>query len=368
MANFFGFFKEKYRRLDLSKRFYMESSLQTIEHSQISSLKFYQFKAGTSKFFFEKCGKSDIRITDTPHFEFAKALHLGDSGAIEKAKDYYREYLLASWGTDSSADEIEKKIKNFRNHFKHIRSNGLDSMPVVTTLGADGALVVVDGNHRFSIACALGMGAKVRWIPMEVAFKKYVKIPGFFGIRNSQPYQSVYLNKNIIVEGRRNDLIKRIEMIPREAIEGKSVLDLACNAGMSSLIASRFGATRCLGLEVSTQLVDLASRFSMFEGAYPAVSFRTFDIDRESLGMDETYDTGFLFSIYRHLKNPAALNKLVERHVKSYVVFEGHTGDPKSYYQEFFSSGLFKSVDEIGRLDTSVIKKDQSRTLWLCSR
>jgi 2-polyprenyl-3-methyl-5-hydroxy-6-metoxy-1,4-benzoquinol methylase len=217
------------------------------------------------------------------------------------------------------------------------------------------------------MAAALGATLQVQKWPVAAAFLKYNRVKEFYGTGNkNMPYQSLFLNGEEVIVGRRRDLKDRLNLVPAEVIIGKDVLDVACSVGMSALLARAMGARSCLGLEYSAEMVDIANRFAMFSDAYPAVSYRHFNIDTDRLPADRVFDTAFMFSIHDHLKEPAKLAQLADHHVRNAVVFEAHPGGKAKEYAGFLESGLFASVTEIGRLDTSSTQKDQGRTLWLC--
>jgi 2-polyprenyl-3-methyl-5-hydroxy-6-metoxy-1,4-benzoquinol methylase len=219
------------------------------------------------------------------------------------------------------------------------------------------------------MAAALNQELRCLTWPADEAFRKFTRIREFYGTDNrDMPYQSIVLHGQEVIAGRRNDLQARLAMLPAEVLVGKSVLDVACNVGMSALIARSLGAAACLGLERSPAMVDLATRFAMFEGVYPAVSFRTFDLDTDVLEPTSAFDTAFMFSIHDHLTDPSRLAVLVEDHVRQHVIFEGHPSGVAEDYAAFFESGLFRRIEEIGRLHQSRFKQDASRILWLCTR
>ena len=116
-------------------------------------------------------------------------------------------------------------------------------------------------------------------------------------------------------------------------------------------------------------MVDLASRFSRLEGVYPEVKFRQFNIDRDSLPEEERFDVGFMFSIFAHLSCPEKLTRITESNIRKYVIFESHPGGMYGTYKSFFDSGLFASVEELGRLPRSVFKpEEKTRIVWLCKK
>jgi hypothetical protein len=305
---------------------YLERKTRAVEQIKVSAeevreLKFYQFKSSTADFFFNKTGRTDVRVRDTPHFSLACALVSGDPSNIATAEAFYRDYLNASWGA-SQKEKLEKRISDFRTHFLAVRNNKVMPVPILTRLLEDDSLFVVDGNHRFAFAAALGKPIWAElWQPQD-AFLEFSRVKEFYGTGNRNlPYQSIFLGQREVIAGRRRDAIDRLALLPGDAIKGKTVLDVASNIGMSSLIARSMGANSCLGLEVSPRMVDLAARFAMFDGFYPAVRFRQFDIDSDDLDSDTVFDTAFIFSIYNHLKRPEKLIELADNNIAKYVIF-----------------------------------------------
>ncbi len=362
-------FQRARQKARLGLRDLRESKQVALEPAALAQCRFYQFKQGTAEFFFARYGRTDIRVPDTPHFHLARALAQGDAAAVETATAFYMEYLAASWGP-ADVQAHRDRVAAFRAHFEAFRDGSAAGRPVIVTrLGAGGDHFVVDGNHRVAFAVALGKKVPVKEWPLDLAFERYSRVPEFYGTSNrNQPYQSVYFQRNIVITGRRDDILERLGLIPAEVLQGMRLLDIASNIGMSSILARGLGAASVLGIERSSGLVDLASRFAMFEGVHEHVKFRQFDIDSASLRPGEEFDTAFIFSIYNHLRSPERLTRIVEQHVRRYVVFEAHPGDSRAAYAPFFDSGLFSSVEELGSLSESVYKRERNRLLWLCRR
>jgi hypothetical protein len=359
-------FKKVLKNTILDFRIKKKSDKLKLDNENMRNILFYQFKSSTCKFFFERFGKTEIFITDTPHYSLAKAWVSNKQEEIALAKKYYADYIKSSWGI-SEEKLINKRINEFYNQYLYNIKKSLPP-PYVTSLPNSPKLYAVDGNHRISLALALGNEIDLLNVPFELAFSRYTSIDGFYGINSRNlPYQSLYKNKEIIAHGRRRDIVERLEMIPDFALKGKSVLDVASNIGMSSIVSRDFDVKKTLGLERSGQMIDIASRFSMFAGVYPKTSFIKFDIDKDNLSIDEKFDTAFIFSIYSHLTNPQRLIDLTKNNVKSFVVFEAHPGHSYDNYKEYFECGLFKSVDVLGRLKTSYFKQVDSRLLWICT-
>lgn len=339
----------------------------TFDPTETREFRFHQFKRGTARFFYERLGKTDIRVRDTPHYAFASALVANHNAEIIAGEAYYDDYLRASWPVSRHV-HIPERIAAFRAHFEAARQRKRQPSPILSYLEATESAFVIDGNHRFAFAAALEMPIEAEIWPYDLAFLAFANIPAFYGTgRKNRPYQSILYRGNKVVPGRRDDAATRMKLIPAHVIQGKRVLDVASNFGMSSMLARQFGATSCFGIELSEPMVNLASRFAMFEEAFPHVQFQTFDLDQSPLPRAE-FDTAFIFSVYAHLKQPDNLNKLIADCVKKYVIFEAHPGHSRTDYRNVFEAGLFSSITQLGALATSVYTEGKSRTLWLCER
>jgi hypothetical protein len=362
-------FERLKRRLTIYMRKRREVTSSSLPPATIERLRFYQFKASTAAFLYERTGRTDVRVPDTPHYQFARALATDNAAEITRAEAYYRDYLKASWQTTDN-DRLAARVDRFRRHFAEERSRGTNGAIILSRLEQpNGDLFVVDGNHRSAFALALGRDVAARMWPIDLVFLKFANIPAFYGTgHKNRPYQSLFLNQRVIVEGRRSDALERLQMLPDDVVKGRTILDVASNFGMSSLLARSIGAASCLGLEVSAEMVDFASRFAMFDGAYPHVQFRQFNIDDDRLAPGERFDSAFMFSIHDHLKRPERLRDIARDHVNRYVVFEGHPGTKRENYAAFFDSGLFKTVSQIGALRHSVFSERRNRLLWLCEK
>ncbi|MEJ6783837.1 methyltransferase domain-containing protein [Aminobacter sp. Piv2-1] len=361
-------FENLRRNLAVRLRRVRSAQTATFDKSAIGQFHFYQFKASTADFFFRRLQRTNVQVVDTPHFALASALATGDKAAIATASDYYLDYLKASWATDDK-NRIERRLADFRSHFEAYRASNKSRPPILTRLEPNGSLFVVDGNHRTAFALALGRTIKAEIWPIDLAFLKYSHMKEYYGTGNRNlPYQSLFFNRQEIINGRRNDAIRRLQMIPSHVLNGSRILDVASNVGMSSLLARSLGAGSSLGLEISPAMVDVASRFAMFEGLHPTVEFRRFDVDNDTLPATETFDTAFMFSIYSHLRKPENLVRIARENVSRYVVFEAHPGHQKERYSSFFDSGLFRSVTELGVLPQSIFRQKPDRILWLCEK
>jgi 2-polyprenyl-3-methyl-5-hydroxy-6-metoxy-1,4-benzoquinol methylase len=310
-----------------------------------------------------------VEVSDTPHYALAMAINSANPNEVSKAEEFYRNYLLASWGNDVPAESLRRRIDRFRDLFFAIKKDGLKKPPILTYLTAGRPAYVVDGNHRVAIAAALGLTYEAEVWPLDLAFLRFNRIAEFYGSGNLDlPYQGIFVDGIECIAGRRNDLLDRLKMVPEKVLVGQEILDVASNVGVSSLLALSFGAKSCLGLEISQPMVDLATKFAMFSNRYPAVHYQKFDLDNQILSPSESFDTAFMFSIHSHLKDPSVLLKIAKFNVRKFIVFEGHPNAQLANYAAFLNSEIFGKVTELGRLHTSRFKKDDGRILWLCEK
>lgn len=366
-----SFLKYQFFQIDtfLRRKFYNKNYVIPASTLGSSDIRFIQFNPATADYFTRKLKKTEIQIRDTPHYELARAL-ASDQASLPQAEREYAEYLCTSWGLPEPNAKVAEKIASFKSLVQTIAQARAINRPVcLTKLGSETTYYALDGNHRLSVALALGLGVPVEEFDTGLAFQKFFATGAFYGAgHKGRPYQSILRDGKVLIKGRRIDLVERLHMIPRACIEGATVLDIGSNYGMSAIYAKKMGAARCLGLEYLAMPVNIATRFAMIEGLYPDVSFRKFDINSERLGEDEVFDTVFLFSVYKHIDNKVAIRRLLERNVGKYVIFEGHPSTDRHDYEELFEGGLFSGIEEIGRLPASESKPQRNRILWLCTR
>ena len=338
--------------------------------NEASKFLFFQFNSGNAKYFFKYNNSMSVQISDTPHYHLAKDTISGGDKTNNESKNMYIEYLKHSWPSydlDTSQDKLNSKYQDYIEYIDKIVKSGKLNIPVILTQipGLQG-YYVVDGNHRCSIASALGLRIPAQILDFPSSFDQFMQIDEFYGTKNkNMPYQSIYINRNIVRNGRRNDIYDRLEHLPRKLLKQKTILDVACNLGMNSIASFQFGAKEVLGLEVSKRMVNFATRFAIFNGCYQNVQFKEFNIDEDHLPNDEKYDLAFMFSIHHHLKNPHSLANIVKQNINEAVIFEGHPGTTLNDYEEFLNHSQFSKIVKIADLDMSVFDKKPTRPLWI---
>ncbi|MDB4582895.1 class I SAM-dependent methyltransferase, partial [Draconibacterium sp.] len=217
-----------------------------------------------------------------------------------------------------------------------------------------------------AISSALGLSVQAHVLDFSEAYDRYMGVNAFYGTNNkNMPYQSVYVNRTVVRPGRRDDIYDRLGMLPSELLKQKSVLDVGCNIGMNAIGAIKSGASRVVGLEVSLEMANYATRFAIFDDCYKDVEFREFNVDEEILPASEMYDVAFMLSVHNHLQRPEALAKIAKNHVEHAVVFECHPDTELEDYKDFIDAGGFSKKEKISVLGTSVFDRSPTRPLWI---
>jgi len=312
----------------------------------------------------------NVHISEIPHYSVVKQSISSDKKGIEEAKKNYIEYLKSSWpsyGLDTSQTKLDSKYQKYLEYIDTIsRSGEINSPVLLTQIPGKQGLYVVDGNHRCSVASALGFSVPAKILNFQLAFDQFMRVDEFYGTKNrNMPYQSIYINRKIIRNGRREDIYHRLNLLPHDLLKQKTILDVGCNIGMNSIGAFKSGARKVVGLEASKKMVNFATRFSIFDDCYPDVEFRQFDVDQDMLPNNEKYDVAFMMSILKHLKNPHALAEIARKNVMESVIFEGHPDTKMSDYAEFLDAGEFSKTFKVSDLATSAFDSTPTRPLWI---
>jgi tRNA (mo5U34)-methyltransferase len=97
-----------------------------------------------------------------------------------------------------------------------------------------------------------------------------------------------------------------------DRLDGKSVLDIGCNAGFYSLEMKRRGASRVLGVDHDPHYLRQASLAAEVQGL--DVEFRQLEVyDVGALG--ETFDVVIFMGVLYHLRHPLLALDLIREHV-----------------------------------------------------
>lgn len=103
-------------------------------------------------------------------------------------------------------------------------------------------------------------------------------------------------------------------------LEGRSVLDIGCNAGFYSLEMKRRGASRVLGIDSDSHYLRQARFAAGYEGL--DVEFRQMSV-YDVASLEERFDLVIFMGVFYHLRHPLlALDLLYEHVVDDLMLFQ----------------------------------------------
>lgn len=257
-----------------------------------------------------------VEVAEFPHYRFLA----GDPLA-------YTEYLEKSWSFYGlPLADIPARIERFRCLTRDVAAAGRNQVPVRLTRRLDGRVIVIDGNHRVSICRHLGIEPLADFVVLREYMADLTRNDGeFYGTgHRSMPYQSITDDDETLLEGRRTDLEERARLIDPEDVRDRTIVDFGCNLGMALHCVARHGFREAVGIEASRAIALAAIRLNVIF-ARP-IRFRLHDLACP-LDLGRRHDTGFAFSIDRHVKNDEALADNLRRNVARVVYFETHAKD-----------------------------------------
>ena len=173
-----------------------------------------------------------------------------------------------------------------------------------------------------------------------------VELPG--GLRTSLPDAE----RRPLDSTRLNDLVRLIWPALLEAcggsLEGKRVLDVACNCGGVSLEAARSGADYVLGIDVTPKYIEQANTLkralSVTDVDFDLISIE--DLDPERVG---TFDVTLNFGLLYHLENPALAMKWLSAVTGNLMVVETALERSRPD-QPFWRMDILGPVDDADRI------------------
>jgi 2-polyprenyl-6-hydroxyphenyl methylase/3-demethylubiquinone-9 3-methyltransferase len=115
----------------------------------------------------------------------------------------------------------------------------------------------------------------------------------------------------VVDESHLAEAVQRLEkLVPREAIEGKTLIDIGCGSGIHSLAALRMGASRVVAVDLDQDSVrttrETLARFWQGDN-YQVEIASVFDITPETYG---TFDVVYSWGVLHHTGD---VNKAIEQ-------------------------------------------------------
>lgn len=255
-----------------------------------------------------------VDISSFPHYKFL----LGNYGA-------YEDYLRESWkyhNKCNTQDNRSERILEFEELLSDIQINGIQT-PVEYVTRPNGDRILYHGNHRAAIAHYLGIDLPA----VEISTKTFIlrnirQSDAFYGIGHEGiPYQSVYIDGQAILKGRRRDLKERYEHIAQQDLKRKLIVDFGSNIGSSSLLAAE-DADYVLGVEYNPKLVTVAIRINTILAKQ--CDFQSDDLSKPQ-SYNRSFDTGFCFSLDKHVSDDTMLARNIAATGVDVLYFETHS-------------------------------------------
>ncbi len=349
----------------------MTDDTTLFSHENLGELIFGQPHILTQSFLLQRFGQfHSVELHDLPHYSF-----LRDNLESPFEDHAYAEYLACSWSyyrgpEGNTPEERRRRIFQYLQLYNDIdsrRHNSGDAIdePLTLCRRPDGRTVIVDGNHRATIAHYLRLDVPVRFVDLGTQLARVVAVPDeYYGTaRLARPYQSVFHRGTELVFGRRRDLQTRMDLVFSGDLVNKVVLDLGCNLGTNCYLAAERGAAAAIGIEKLPAVASAAVRLNAYLAA--PCYFIAHDLDQE-LEVVPQADTVFCFSLLAHLASASALLKTISRSGCSVVYFEGHAASTANDYECFLKADLFSGVELIGHTHDGVHTVRKTRPLFRC--
>lgn len=272
-----------------------------------------------------------VKMEDTPHYKFL----LGDTQP-------YREYIKRSLNYYNINTSVDDKVKVFINLLEDIKNNGCKN-PIKVVKRFDGKFLSVGGQHRAAISLYLNREVPAKVLKLDKYITKVANVPGSeFGMRSSgTPYHSLFYNGKELIKGRRRDTLKRMLMIDKKDIENKIILDVGCNIGAATVLASQYGAAKVWGIDVDKELLTAAIRLNTLFGF--SCYYKNINVGRFPL---PKCDTAFVFAVDQHINDDEGLSRSLQESVSEIVYFETH----KKSSMPVLIKEIFKQIDLVGKL------------------
>jgi SAM-dependent methyltransferase len=252
-------------------------------------------------------------------------------------------------------------ISRLRDPHQWIRAN-----PFLGCQRSDGALLLLRDAEALCIAMVLGLDVDLLVLPPEQYLGHLVETPSeFFGTsRCERPYQSIISKGQLLVRGIRTDLRERLDRIHPADLQGKRILDLGCNLGMSCYLAAERGAAELLGVDDRAAIAQAAVRLNTFFMA--PCEFRVADLNNE-VPLVGRADTVLVFAVLGHLASCNGVVSTIRKCEAKVVYFETHCDEQQQGDLEgFLDRGPWSSVTFLGHDSDNNFRGTRTRRMYRC--
>ncbi|MDX1499780.1 MAG: class I SAM-dependent methyltransferase [Woeseiaceae bacterium] len=142
------------------------------------------------------------------------------------------------------------------------------------------------------------------------------------------------------------------------SLEGKRVIDVACNAGGFSIEAARLGAEYVLGFDVADRYLDQANFIKRALGL-EQVEFKKMalaDCDESEIG---TFDIAFCFGILYHLENPVYEMKKLASVTRDIMLIDANVYQAPFSRKSLWKMNVPRVVDDEDRTTTAAWRTEK---------
>jgi SAM-dependent methyltransferase len=145
------------------------------------------------------------------------------------------------------------------------------------------------------------------------------KVPRYYS--NHPVYQSIWFGGEQIVKGTRDDMAKRMNLIRKDDIKDKTVVDIGCNLGAASLWAIENGAKNTIGYDVVPEGIEVANKIAKELDVDCVFEVNDFGKRQNKVG-----DVAFMFACHDDISKDGQRDKQLLENLKQYpvVYFETH--------------------------------------------
>jgi hypothetical protein len=330
-------------------REYLDSNI-TLSPQDIERLLLRWITLGNKAYFREKYGQfHTVPALDQPRAELIRQVV---NGTPAVGIDLYPAACTKMGFGTMSRLSTERYVENkLLPHYEDIKAG--KHLPLYLVRRRDGKMVLQDGNHRACFAHAMGL----EW---EALVRDYrVMFHATWANPKKKLYQSLYVSRELVCNGQRQDALSRIDSVRQEDVEGRRVVVMGCNNGHDCFLSCERGASFAHGLDIDSGLIAYALMANTYM-AYPC-DFDAVDLSQPWDGGQ--FDTALVFSLYDSLPDQNVLIETLRRAGCQTVYFEGHCltdleNDESGYRARYMSF--------LGRFgDVIPVWKDRFGTRWM---
>lgn len=336
---------------------------ETILSKDLGNFYFGQLHPYLQDFFDEQYSQhTRIRLRDMPHY-----ISWRNDEFVEPETSKYYQYLKESWKFYSCTNSHKTRMNRIQKFIalkEDIIRNGV-KVPISLVVTYDGSTIIIDGNHRASLAYHFGLDVPCIYIKLESALRRTIwNKKEFYGTkRKNMPYQSIYFGQVEIMKGRRRDTLERFNKMDINDIRDKTICDLGSNIGVSAILAWHFGAKDVTAIEYSLNIATSALRLSTLLDERINVVVQDLG---EPIRLFQKYDTVFCFSVHAHVKDKKMLEQNIANITGKVLYFEGHEHTNREKYEHIFRH--FNKVEELGFNRNGRHNDGSSRPFFRCQK